>query len=83
MLFNVSQLVRQPARAPAPHAMYATGLSRLIPPQPLRSDRGGEQNPHTLSEGDLILTGTPAGVGPVRSGDRIEVRPVPLPMQAL
>lgn len=26
----------------------------------------------TLEEGDLILTGTPAGVGPVRSGDSIE-----------
>jgi len=26
----------------------------------------------TLEEGDLILTGTPAGVGPVRSGDEIE-----------
>jgi len=25
-----------------------------------------------LEEGDLILTGTPAGVGPVRSGDEIE-----------
>ncbi len=26
----------------------------------------------TLEEGDLILTGTPAGVGPLTSGDRIE-----------
>jgi acylpyruvate hydrolase len=26
---------------------------------------------HTLEEGDLILTGTPAGVGPVKSGDII------------
>jgi len=26
----------------------------------------------TLELGDLILTGTPAGVGPVRAGDRIE-----------
>lgn len=26
----------------------------------------------TLEEGDLILTGTPAGVGPLSSGDRIE-----------
>ena len=26
----------------------------------------------TLEEGDLILTGTPSGVGPVRSGDIIE-----------
>ncbi len=26
----------------------------------------------TLEEGDVILTGTPAGVGPVRSGDRLE-----------
>ena len=26
----------------------------------------------TLEEGDLILTGTPAGVGPVHSGDVIE-----------
>jgi acylpyruvate hydrolase len=26
----------------------------------------------TLEHGDLILTGTPAGVGPVRRGDRIE-----------
>jgi 5-carboxymethyl-2-hydroxymuconate isomerase len=25
----------------------------------------------TLEEGDVILTGTPAGVGPVRSGDRL------------
>ncbi len=26
----------------------------------------------TLEEGDLILTGTPAGVGPIKSGDKIE-----------
>lgn len=26
----------------------------------------------TLEEGDLILTGTPAGVGPVRGGDEVE-----------
>lgn len=26
----------------------------------------------TLEEGDLILTGTPAGVGPIIAGDRIE-----------
>lgn len=26
----------------------------------------------TLEEGDLILTGTPSGVGPVKSGDSIE-----------
>jgi 5-carboxymethyl-2-hydroxymuconate isomerase len=25
----------------------------------------------TLEEGDIILTGTPAGVGPVRSGDQL------------
>lgn len=25
----------------------------------------------TLEEGDLILTGTPAGVGPIREGDQI------------
>ena len=28
---------------------------------------------HTLEEGDLLLTGTPAGVGPVAAGDSIEV----------
>jgi 2-keto-4-pentenoate hydratase/2-oxohepta-3-ene-1,7-dioic acid hydratase in catechol pathway len=28
----------------------------------------------TLLPGDVILTGTPAGVGPIRSGDRLEVR---------
>lgn len=28
----------------------------------------------TLFPGDLILTGTPAGVGPMQTGDRIEVR---------
>ena len=27
----------------------------------------------TLEEGDLILTGTPAGVGPVADGDSLEV----------
>jgi 2-keto-4-pentenoate hydratase/2-oxohepta-3-ene-1,7-dioic acid hydratase in catechol pathway len=27
----------------------------------------------TLVPGDLILTGTPAGVGPLRTGDRVEV----------
>jgi len=27
----------------------------------------------TLEPGDLILTGTPAGVGPLRAGDRVEV----------
>ncbi len=26
----------------------------------------------TLEEGDLILMGTPAGVGPVKEGDKIE-----------
>ena len=26
----------------------------------------------TLLPGDLILTGTPSGVGPIRSGDEIE-----------
>ena len=28
----------------------------------------------TLLPGDLILTGTPSGVGPIKSGDRLEVR---------
>ena len=28
----------------------------------------------TLLPGDVILTGTPSGVGPIRSGDRLEVR---------
>jgi 2-keto-4-pentenoate hydratase/2-oxohepta-3-ene-1,7-dioic acid hydratase in catechol pathway len=28
----------------------------------------------TLLPGDVIVTGTPAGVGPIRSGDRLEVR---------
>ena len=28
----------------------------------------------TLLPGDIILTGTPSGVGPIRSGDRLEVR---------
>ena len=28
----------------------------------------------TLEPGDLILTGTPAGVGPIRAGDRIEIK---------
>jgi 2-keto-4-pentenoate hydratase/2-oxohepta-3-ene-1,7-dioic acid hydratase in catechol pathway len=28
----------------------------------------------TLLPGDVILTGTPAGVGPIESGDRLEVR---------
>ncbi len=27
----------------------------------------------TLLPGDVILTGTPAGVGPVRAGQRVEV----------
>jgi len=26
----------------------------------------------TLEEGDLILTGTPAGIGPIAGGDKIE-----------
>lgn len=26
----------------------------------------------TLEEGDLVLTGTPAGVGPVVAGDKVE-----------
>ncbi|MGV3591680.1 MAG: fumarylacetoacetate hydrolase family protein, partial [Gammaproteobacteria bacterium] len=29
---------------------------------------------YTLQAGDLIFTGTPAGVGPVVAGDRIELR---------
>ena len=28
----------------------------------------------TLLPGDIILTGTPSGVGPIASGDRLEVR---------
>jgi 2-keto-4-pentenoate hydratase/2-oxohepta-3-ene-1,7-dioic acid hydratase in catechol pathway len=28
----------------------------------------------TLQPGDLIITGTPAGIGPMRHGDEIEVR---------
>jgi 2-keto-4-pentenoate hydratase/2-oxohepta-3-ene-1,7-dioic acid hydratase in catechol pathway len=28
----------------------------------------------TLSPGDLIITGTPAGIGPMKPGDEIEVR---------
>jgi 2-keto-4-pentenoate hydratase/2-oxohepta-3-ene-1,7-dioic acid hydratase in catechol pathway len=27
----------------------------------------------TLEPGDLVLTGTPAGVGPVKAGDRVDV----------
>lgn len=33
----------------------------------------------TLEEGDLLLTGTPAGVGPIKEGDKVsageQVRP--------
>ena len=28
----------------------------------------------TLEAGDLVLTGTPAGVGPLAAGDLVEVR---------
>jgi len=28
----------------------------------------------TLIPGDVILTGTPSGVGPIQSGDRLEAR---------
>ena len=28
----------------------------------------------TLYPGDLIITGTPAGIGPMKPGDEIEVR---------
>jgi len=28
----------------------------------------------TLLPGDVIMTGTPAGVGPIQSGDKLEVR---------
>ena len=28
----------------------------------------------TLLPGDIILTGTPGGVGPINSGDKLEVR---------
>jgi 2-keto-4-pentenoate hydratase/2-oxohepta-3-ene-1,7-dioic acid hydratase in catechol pathway len=28
----------------------------------------------TLEPGDLVLTGTPAGIGPMKSGDEIEIR---------
>ena len=27
----------------------------------------------TLEPGDLVLTGTPAGVGPLKAGDRVDV----------
>lgn len=30
-------------------------------------------NSHDLQPGDLIFTGTPSGVGPLRSGDRVEI----------
>ena len=30
----------------------------------------------TLEEGDILLTGTPAGVGPIVSGDRVEARAI-------
>jgi 2-keto-4-pentenoate hydratase/2-oxohepta-3-ene-1,7-dioic acid hydratase in catechol pathway len=33
----------------------------------------------TLMPGDIILTGTPSGVGPIQSGDRLEVRIQGLP----
>jgi len=33
----------------------------------------------TLAAGDVILTGTPAGVGPVARGDRLEARIAGLP----
>jgi 2-keto-4-pentenoate hydratase/2-oxohepta-3-ene-1,7-dioic acid hydratase in catechol pathway len=28
----------------------------------------------TLEPGDVIATGTPAGVGPLQAGDRVEIR---------
>jgi len=28
----------------------------------------------TLLPGDVILTGTPAGIGPIKPGDEVEVR---------
>jgi 2-keto-4-pentenoate hydratase/2-oxohepta-3-ene-1,7-dioic acid hydratase in catechol pathway len=28
----------------------------------------------TLLPGDVILTGTPSGIGPIQSGDKLEVR---------
>ena len=28
----------------------------------------------TLEPGDLLCTGTPSGVGPLKAGDRVEVR---------
>jgi 2-keto-4-pentenoate hydratase/2-oxohepta-3-ene-1,7-dioic acid hydratase in catechol pathway len=31
-------------------------------------------NIFTLEPGDLLFTGTPSGVGPIRPGDRIEVK---------
>jgi fumarylpyruvate hydrolase len=36
-----------------------------------------------LAPGDVILTGTPAGVGPVVPGDRIEARIAELPPLAV
>jgi 2-keto-4-pentenoate hydratase/2-oxohepta-3-ene-1,7-dioic acid hydratase in catechol pathway len=27
----------------------------------------------TLEAGDLVLTGTPAGVGPLKAGDKVEI----------
>ena len=30
--------------------------------------------PENLGPGDVIITGTPSGVGPIESGDRLEVR---------
>jgi 2-keto-4-pentenoate hydratase/2-oxohepta-3-ene-1,7-dioic acid hydratase in catechol pathway len=32
----------------------------------------------TLEPGDVVLTGTPAGVGPIQSGDQLEVELVGL-----
>jgi 2-keto-4-pentenoate hydratase/2-oxohepta-3-ene-1,7-dioic acid hydratase in catechol pathway len=34
----------------------------------------------TLEPGDVVLTGTPAGVGPLRSGDTVQVRITGLPV---
>ena len=34
--------------------------------------RASSLDPHDTQEGDLVLTGTPSGIGPLKDGDQIE-----------
>lgn len=67
-----------------PSAVIGHGDTILLPPEAQRVEHEGEiavvirlvahiSHVMTLEEGDVVATGTPSGVGPLRHGDVVEV----------